>query len=453
MLGGARSDGGAAFLTRFCDTLFVYDLADLVLPDQTAPFYNFGVAYGSGTLVFQDGTHHSYQMVCQPVDGVATVSLSDAADPSFAVVSSQDWQALDFGFTVVSSDYYPVGSTIVVRNFRFKGTYRSYSFAGGLKNGGKAAFVLRVPGRLIGRGGAMSSGLAVLSTRHVFPAATGAAVGGAAVDGAAVRDTHIPGFFLPAGGAVSDGSAATEVPAGLQFSGGAVSDGTSVFTRTVLSELSMTGGAGGDGSAGTDVSHVNAIAFSGGAASSGIAAAVRRVWTRIAYAGNVIDDSSFGEVAWSNPGNSAGPPVSGFNSQYQATAPSSGSARSHYLRCDHFGFTTTDLPSGCSILGIECGITSGLGSTGPAMALGLSWQLVQAGLIAGNDYGAGLVGTVPMAVSQVGAGNDLWGLVWNAGQLRQVTTGFVLACKPGSSTGTQYTIHTQGAYMRVKVEY
>jgi hypothetical protein len=126
---------------------------------------------------------------------------------------------------------------------------------------------------------------------------------------------------------------------------------------------------------------------------------------------------------------------------------------SHYLRCDHFGFTTSDLPSGSTVLGIEAGVTAGLGAAGNPLAVGLHWLLVVGGAIGGNDHASNLVGQVPPAVAVAGAGNDLWGLVINAGNCRQTDFGFVMAFQTGPTPGNTYTIHTQGAYMRVKVQY
>jgi len=123
-------------------------------------------------------------------------------------------------------------------------------------------------------------------------------------------------------------------------------------------------------------------------------------------AGAGANDASVGDVAWSNPGN-----ITASDDNY-ASAGDGGffPITTQILRATNFGFTTSDIPSGATILGIEVGIErrnefsdstdvlvqlrTGSGRTGDDKAdTGTTWPSSDAEVIYGgaaDDWNAGL---------------------------------------------------------------
>lgn len=121
-------------------------------------------------------------------------------------------------------------------------------------------------------------------------------------------------------------------------------------------------------------------------------------------AGAGANDSSVGDQAWSNPGN-----ITASDDSYAESVLISGET-TQILRATTFGFTTSDIPNGATILGIEVGVErsadgatfvdllarlrTGAGQTGDDKAdTGTGWPTSDAEVIYGGSsdtWGAGL---------------------------------------------------------------
>lgn len=129
--------------------------------------------------------------------------------------------------------------------------------------------------------------------------------------------------------------------------------------------------------------------------------------------GTVIDDSSYGTEAWSNPSNA----TASDNSYAIVSIVGAGALSSHYLKATNFGFT---IPSTATVVGITVtkeGYFSGSGG-GNSNA-----RLVKGGTPSGdvkiNGFGA-------ESVITVGNSSDMWGLTLTPDDVNASDFGVVL---------------------------
>lgn len=129
-------------------------------------------------------------------------------------------------------------------------------------------------------------------------------------------------------------------------------------------------------------------------------------------AATFADDAGVGTVAWSNPSNA----VSSDDSY--ATATSSGTQTSHYLKATNFGFS---IPTGATISGIFVEIER----KSPDVAVDSTLKLSKAGTISGDNKASGTNWVATEAYFTYGSSVSLWGLTWTAADIND--TGFGVA--------------------------
>ena len=133
-----------------------------------------------------------------------------------------------------------------------------------------------------------------------------------------------------------------------------------------------------------------------------------------------MDDASFGQATWGNPGYAA------VSDDVRATAgfdPGSGITNSHYLKATNFGFT---IPDGSTILGILVEVEGSkdvaLGTLSEARA-----RLVKAGVIQATDRLNTTAWTTVDTYYSHGGASDLWGGTWLPSDINNSGFGFALA--------------------------
>jgi len=144
------------------------------------------------------------------------------------------------------------------------------------------------------------------------------------------------------------------------------------------------------------------------------------------FSGAASNDTSYGSLAWSNPGNAVAEDGS------FATLTLSGTTATNYLRATNFGF---DIPASATIDGIEFWVLRSRSSSGSGNARDNSVRLVKGGTVVGNNkaytstnWGTGLdwIG--------YGGGNDLWGTTWTPADINASNFGAVFAAA-GAAAG------------------
>lgn len=130
-------------------------------------------------------------------------------------------------------------------------------------------------------------------------------------------------------------------------------------------------------------------------------------WRTCGTAATVDETSDLG-TAWSNVSNATGAADS-VNSTSVFSAPPIGT--NNYLKCTNFGFSSSDIPYGSIILGIEFRITRT--STTPG-AVDTSVKTYKAGSISGSSDLADTGTTWPTSLTQAtyGGASQLWGRSW-----------------------------------------
>jgi hypothetical protein len=147
----------------------------------------------------------------------------------------------------------------------------------------------------------------------------------------------------------------------------------------------------------------------------------------------VADDASYGNVAWSRPGNA--------KAADNVYATNAASATTHYLKATNFGFT---IPPGATILGIVVQFE--------IKDDGTEWQEDSVRIVKG-----GAIGSIGRSRSAAipdsdeyrsrGSSTDLWGETWTSGNINATNFGFVIAVA-GIGFGSVSVDH-----MRVTVHY
>lgn len=149
-----------------------------------------------------------------------------------------------------------------------------------------------------------------------------------------------------------------------------------------------------------------------------------------------------GSVSWTNPSRALS-----LNDSY-ATAALTVSAASHWLWFTNFPFTTADIPSGSTIVGIEAQVerkqTTGVTTDGtPVRSF---WKMVVGGSEAGTQKTAdGHLPGVDTLAAQGGA-TDMWGTTITDTDARASTTGFAWAFQDADYSST--TLSVDGGQLR-----
>jgi hypothetical protein len=119
--------------------------------------------------------------------------------------------------------------------------------------------------------------------------------------------------------------------------------------------------------------------------------------------GTGANDSSTGAVAWSNPTN-----IQANNNTRATSALSVSNTTTQILRATNFGFTTSDIPSGSTIDGIEVGIDRQKGSGGTNNATDLLVRLRTSSGQTGSDKATATAWPNGDAVATYGGATDTW---------------------------------------------
>ena len=148
------------------------------------------------------------------------------------------------------------------------------------------------------------------------------------------------------------------------------------------------------------------------------------------------DDSSVGDVVWSNPGN-----ATSSDNIYSTAALNSGSNKdSHYLKATGFGF---NIPAGSTIDGIEVRVKRS--ATVASEIRDNDVMLVKNGVIGGTDKGGSSSPDWETTDATIlyGSSSDKWGQTWSVSDINSTTTGFAIAAHH----------HNGGAASTARVDY
>lgn len=153
--------------------------------------------------------------------------------------------------------------------------------------------------------------------------------------------------------------------------------------------------------------------------------------------GTAADDSSFGTISWTNPGN-----VTVSDNTY-ATAVYAGSAFSHWLNVTNFGFS---IPSDARIDGIAVNVEN---SETAGVIIDASVQLLN--MVSGTSDNKASGNELPAAdaVTVYGGVNDLWGCAWTPAAIS--SSSFGVRYRGRKSTGGAGT--AQIDYISITVYY
>lgn len=170
-------------------------------------------------------------------------------------------------------------------------------------------------------------------------------------------------------------------------------------------------------------------------------------------AGTCVNDTSAGTLAWLADTDLVTPLVGNelsSDNDVFANNTFASTATSNFLKATNFGFTTSDIPSGSSIDGIEIEVRQIKYSGGVASTL---IKLVKANAIVGSDFGVtGDWSTTETAVVYGGA-TQLGGQSWTVSDITASNFGMVLAYTGTSSRlipfGTSFAVDQ----VRIRVYY
>lgn len=166
------------------------------------------------------------------------------------------------------------------------------------------------------------------------------------------------------------------------------------------------------------------------------------------------NDSSIGTFDWVtdnffNPLD--GDEVQASDAKYAGTPAGFGVTNSYYLKCEDFGFTSADIPSGSTIDGIEVEVVRYRQST-IAVATNLI-KLVKGGTISGSDFGNTTDWSTSTETVNFGSVSELGGLSFSQSDIVASNFGVVIAFQSASYFGA-----TAGRYwfidrVRIRVNY
>lgn len=130
-------------------------------------------------------------------------------------------------------------------------------------------------------------------------------------------------------------------------------------------------------------------------------------------AGTVANDTSTGSLSWdSDTGGTAlvGNEVASDNDVYAYGRAASLTA-TNYLKCTNFGITSTDVPVGATINGVEVEVRQFRGNTTPVVT-STSVNLVKAGSVVGSNFGVTADWAITETVVTYGSSAQLGGVSW-----------------------------------------
>lgn len=144
-----------------------------------------------------------------------------------------------------------------------------------------------------------------------------------------------------------------------------------------------------------------------------------------------VDETGDLSTVWVNPTNAQGAADSTAATQsYSGSFPI---GVPNYLKCTNFGFTTSDVPSGATINGIEFRVTKQASVV--STAVDSQVQTYQAGVVGGSNL-ADISTFWPTTFTAVtyGSSSQLWGRTWTDSDVRLSTFGVgIVSLKSGKS--------------------
>ena len=162
---------------------------------------------------------------------------------------------------------------------------------------------------------------------------------------------------------------------------------------------------------------------------------------KFAGTGESIND---GGAAWSNPGNI----VSSNNSYATANLGSIGSTESDSLRATSFGFTTSDIPDGSTIVGIEVGIEKDANGTGAGIN-DVDVFLRTSGGRVGTNHAVGGNWPTSDAETIYGGAADNWSAGLNDATVRSADFGCELTVARNNGTSVNARVDA----IRIRITY
>lgn len=144
-----------------------------------------------------------------------------------------------------------------------------------------------------------------------------------------------------------------------------------------------------------------------------------------------VDETGDASTAWVNPTNAQGAADSTAATQSYSGAFPLGTP--NYLKCTNFGFTTSDVPSGATINGIEFRFTKKADTA--SVALDNQVQTYKGGAVGGTNL-ADTSTFWSTSYTQVtyGSSSELWGRTWADTDVRASTFGVgIVSLKSGKS--------------------
>lgn len=142
--------------------------------------------------------------------------------------------------------------------------------------------------------------------------------------------------------------------------------------------------------------------------------------------GTCVDDSSIGSITWTLSDSSplVGTELSADDDVVAGLLSPTSGGESHYLKCTNFGFSESDIPYGALIQGFEIEVRQTTSSPGVSNTV---VQLVQAGIIVGDDFGTS--GDWPATEEAVvyGSSSELGGMGWTLADVTASDFGCVIA--------------------------
>lgn len=144
--------------------------------------------------------------------------------------------------------------------------------------------------------------------------------------------------------------------------------------------------------------------------------------TQTRSAGTGANDASYGNYAWSNPGN-----ITSSNNTYATTSnPTSSLDPSNYLKATNFGFS---IPSGSTINGITVSIErKSQVNVGSWYDVDNRVRIVKADATIGTaDKASGVTWSDTEGVYNYGGSADLWSLSWTNTDINDTDFGVVLS--------------------------
>jgi hypothetical protein len=163
--------------------------------------------------------------------------------------------------------------------------------------------------------------------------------------------------------------------------------------------------------------------------------------TAYKFAGTGANDATTGAVAWSSPDN-----VTASDDARATSALSAGSTTTQTLRATNFGFTTSDIPTGAVINGIEVEIERQKGSGGANTATDLLVRLRTSSGLVGNDKATATAWPAADAAATYGGAADMWGSSLTDSDLR--SSGFGVDIR-AQRTGGSPTVAVDAVRVRV----